>query len=257
MTVKKRIIIKGNKVHNIGYRPFLMEKAQELKILNFHAKNIKEDRKQVVDVRVGGEGTKIDNFLKFVDENRPEYAEVESTSVEEYEGDILTLKEFSRVFSASQLSKIVQSGVGMLDKQDITIERIDNLTKENRDGFERTDQNFMVLTKETKNGFERTDQNFMVLTKETKNGFERTDQNFMVLTKETKNGFERTDQNFTNLRDDYGKISRDLTKAVQGIEKVARNTGKLLKKSEKDRGESRDSINKLANAILKLAEKTG
>jgi len=239
MTVKKRIIIKGNKVHNIGYRPFLMEKAQELKILNFHAKNIKEDRKQVVDVRVGGEGTKIDNFLKFVDENRPEYAEVESTSVEEYEGDILTLKEFSRVFSASQLSKIVQSGVGMLDKQDITIERIDNLTKENRDGFERTDQNFMVLTKETKNGFERTDQNFM------------------VLTKETKNGFERTDQNFTNLRDDYGKISRDLTKAVQGIEKVARNTGKLLKKSEKDRGESRDSINKLANAILKLAEKTG
>ena len=221
MTVKKRIIIKGNKVHNIGYRPFLMEKAQELKILNFHAKNIKEDRKQVVDVRVGGEGTKIDNFLKFVDENRPEYAEVESTSVEEYEGDILTLKEFSRVFSASQLSKIVQSGVGMLDKQDITIERIDNLTKENRDGFERTDQNFMVLTKET------------------------------------KNGFERTDQNFTNLRDDYGKISRDLTKAVQGIEKVARNTGKLLKKSEKDRGESRDSINKLANAILKLAEKTG
>jgi len=207
MTVKKRIIIKGDKVHNIGYRPFLMEKAQELKILNFHAKDIKEDGKQVVDVRVGGEGTKIDNFLKFVDKNLPEHAEVESISVEEYEGDIMTLKEFSRVFSASQLSKIVQTGIGMLDKQDKTIEvlgaKIDNHAKKTEDGFSKTDQNFAIL------------------------------------------------------RDDYGKISKDLTKAIQGIEQVAKNTEKLLEKSEEDRGEFRDSINKLANAILKLAEKTG
>ncbi len=55
-----------------------MERAQELKIPNFHAKNIKENGKQVVDVRVGGEGGRIDNFLNFVHENLPEQAEVSS-----------------------------------------------------------------------------------------------------------------------------------------------------------------------------------
>jgi acylphosphatase len=80
MTVKKRIIIKGKKVHNVGYRPFLMEKAQELKILNFHAKNVKEDGWQVVDVRVGGEEGRIDSFLKFARKNSPEPAEVDNIS---------------------------------------------------------------------------------------------------------------------------------------------------------------------------------
>ena len=80
MTVKRRILIKGRRMHNVGYRPLLMEKAQELKIPYFYAKNVKdkEDGKQVVDVRVGGEGGRIDNFLNFVHENLPEQAEVSS-----------------------------------------------------------------------------------------------------------------------------------------------------------------------------------
>ena len=151
--MKKRIMIEGKRVHNVGYRPFLMEIAQELKIPNFHAKNVKEDGKQVVDVRVGGEEERIDNFLKFVNENRPEYAEVENISVMEHDGDIMTLKEFSRVFSALQMSKIVQTGLGMLDRQDMTIEvlggRIDNLGEnlggKINQGFSKTNQNFSTL----------------------------------------------------------------------------------------------------------------
>ena len=72
-------------MHNVGYKPSLIEKAQELKIPYFHAKNIKnkEDGKQVVGVRVGGEEGRIDNFLNFVHENLPEHAGVESITVEE------------------------------------------------------------------------------------------------------------------------------------------------------------------------------
>ncbi len=48
MTVKIRILIKSKKVHNVGYRPLLMEKAQELKILNFHAKNVKDKEEGII-----------------------------------------------------------------------------------------------------------------------------------------------------------------------------------------------------------------
>jgi len=130
MTVKKRMLIKGKKVHNVGYRPFLMEKAQELKILNFHAKNVKEDGWQVVDVRVGGEEGRIDSFLKFARENSPEPAEVDNISVLEYEDDIMTLEEFSRVFSALQLSKIAQAGLGMIEMQKQTLEKQDETISE-------------------------------------------------------------------------------------------------------------------------------
>ncbi|MGB7533861.1 MAG: hypothetical protein WA977_12960 [Halobacteriota archaeon] len=32
MSVKRRLLVKGKKVHKVGYGPFLTEKAQELKI---------------------------------------------------------------------------------------------------------------------------------------------------------------------------------------------------------------------------------
>ncbi|MGB7531642.1 MAG: hypothetical protein WA977_01505 [Halobacteriota archaeon] len=48
MTVKRRRLIKSKKVHNVGYRPLLMEKAQELKILNFHAKNVKDKEEGII-----------------------------------------------------------------------------------------------------------------------------------------------------------------------------------------------------------------
>ena len=163
MSVKRRILIKGKRVHNVGYRPYLMEKAQELKIPYFHAKNVKdkEDEKQVVDARVGGEEGRIDNFLIFIHENWPEHAEIESITVEEkeYEEDIMSIEDFSRVLSASQLSKIVQTGLGMfemqkqaLGKHDQTLEKQDETTVSIRSGVDEmrefrteTQQNFANL----------------------------------------------------------------------------------------------------------------
>ena len=160
MSVKRRILIKGKRVHNVGYRPYLMEKAQELKILYFHAKNVKdkEDGKQVVDARVGGEEGRIDNFLIFIHENWPEHAEIEGITVEgkEYEEDIMSIEDFSRVLSASQLSKMVQTGLGMIEmqkqglgKHDQTLEKQDETTVSIRSGVDEmrelrteTQQNF-------------------------------------------------------------------------------------------------------------------
>jgi acylphosphatase len=167
MTVKKRMLIKGKKVHNVGYRPFLMEKAQELKILNFHAKNVKEDGWQVVDVRVGGEEGRIDSFLKFARENSPEPAEVDNISVLEYEDDIMTLEEFSSVFSALQLSKIVQTGLGMIEMQKQTLEKQDETISElkafRKESGEKQDETISELKAFRKESGEKQDENIVAI----------------------------------------------------------------------------------------------
>ena len=63
-----------------------------------------------------------------------------------------------------------------------------------------------------------------------------------------------TKESFVNLRNDYGKISGDIATAIQGIERVAENTEKILEKSEQDREDFRNAIRELANAIVNLSK---
>lgn len=232
MSVKKRILIKGKKVHNVGYRPFLMEKAQELKIPYFHAKNIKdkEDGKQVVDVRVGGEEGRIDNFLNFVHENWPEHAEVESITVEEreYEDDIMGIGDFSRVLSASQLSKIVQTGLGMIEMQMQALGRQDQT-------LEKQDHTIAII----KNGNEMlaTKQDQMLEKQDVMIG--KQDQTISIIRSgvdEMRELRTETQQNFANLDTKYGKI--------------AENMERILEELKEERKEYRESIEKLVTAIL-------
>jgi acylphosphatase len=232
MSVKRRILIKGKKVHNVGYRPFLMEKAQELKIPYFHAKNVKdkEDGKQVVDVRVGSEEGRIDNFLKFVHENWPEHAEVESITVEEreYEDDIMGIGDFSRVLSASQLSKIVQTGLGMIEMQMQALGKDDQT-------LEKQDQTIAII----KNGNEMlaTKQDQMLEKQDVMIG--KQDQTISIIRSgvdEMREFRTETQQNFANLDTKYGKI--------------AENMERILEELKEERKEYRESIEKLVNAIL-------
>jgi len=243
MTVKKRILIKGKKVHNVGYRPLLMEKAQELKILNFHAKNVKdkEDGKQVVDVRVGGEGERIDNFLKFVHENLPEQAEVENIAAEEkeYEEDIMTLDEFSRVFSASQLSKIAQAGLGMIEMQKQTIEmqkqalgKHDETLDKQDQMLEKQDQSIAIIKSGNEMLATKQDQTISII----KSGVDET-RAFRAENKTILQDFHQdTIQRFDSLDVKYGRI--------------AENIERILEELKEERQEYRESIEKLVNAII-------
>jgi acylphosphatase len=113
---KRKILIKGPKVHNVGYRAFLLEEAEALLMPNFSAKNI-NDVTEVVEVLVGGSKENIDIFIKFIKNNYPEDAEVADIVFEDYDGDIRTIEAYSRSFSASQLSKIAMTGVSLVKNQ--------------------------------------------------------------------------------------------------------------------------------------------
>ncbi len=114
--IKQKIIIKGTKVHDVGYRLFLLDEAEDRLIPFFSVKNIR-NKEQVVEVLVCSEEERVERFIEFVKNNFPDDAEVNSVSVEDYEGDIRTIESFSRSFSISQLSKIARTGVSMLNLQ--------------------------------------------------------------------------------------------------------------------------------------------
>jgi len=114
---KKKIIIKGHKVKDVGYRPFLFEVATRKLVPCFDAVNKKEvdkDGNEIVEVFVGGPEDDVDNFIEFIkdENNKPEYANVESIEVVEkdYKGGIMTIESFSRCLSVHQLAKFATIG---------------------------------------------------------------------------------------------------------------------------------------------------
>ncbi len=133
--VKKKIIIKGPKVHDVGYRLFLLDEAEARLIPFFSVKNIK-NKEQVVEVIVCSEEDRVERFIEFIKNNFPDDAEVDSVSVEDYEGDIRTIESFSRSFSISQLSKIARTGVAMLNLQSNMNEDIKEFRKETGENFQ-------------------------------------------------------------------------------------------------------------------------
>ena len=59
---RKRIVVKGKVVQDIGYRLFLYERAEALDIPEFQARNIEE----CVEVLIGGEDIGVGKYQDFV-----------------------------------------------------------------------------------------------------------------------------------------------------------------------------------------------
>ena len=66
MDIKKKIIIIGNRVHDVGYRPYLLGIAESMEIERFFAKNILRDEKQVVHALVDSSEEKVKAFIDIV-----------------------------------------------------------------------------------------------------------------------------------------------------------------------------------------------
>ena len=123
MNCKKKIIITGPKVHNVGYRLFLLNEAETMTIPLLDIKNLKDKSKENVEVFIGGDSDNVDKFVEFIQYNYPENSRVDKPikDAENYEGNIRTTESFSRSLSIAQLSKMANSGIQMLKKQDDTI----------------------------------------------------------------------------------------------------------------------------------------
>ncbi len=123
--MKRRIIIRGDRVQDVGYRLFLLEAAEQLGLKGFQARNVGKH----VECLVEGDEEAMKDFLDFVRTNYPEMASVSEIVDEEYGGRVMSVEGFYRLFSLQQLVKIVNAGVKMLDKQDSMLEKQDEMLK--------------------------------------------------------------------------------------------------------------------------------
>lgn len=146
--MRLRIVIKGPKVHNVGYRYFLMTLARRARIRYFDVENIDG----AVEVLVESDEEKITAFKKLVETSRPDRAEVSGISYEDYDGEIWPISEYSQFCTNLQMNKaipillnVVESLDKALDKQDITIDILKDMKEDTSSIVERQEETISIL----------------------------------------------------------------------------------------------------------------
>lgn len=86
--MKLKISITGTRVHDVGYRVFLLKHATNLAIPGLSVYNWDKDGRQQVIALVEADEGKIAAFKEVAFEKRPELAEVSEVTFEPYDADI-------------------------------------------------------------------------------------------------------------------------------------------------------------------------
>ena len=115
MTMKLKIKIAGPKVHEVGYRYFLMSNAIDLGLKGFHARNRTGENAPEVIALVEGDEETIADFKKLVETQKPEHSQVSSIAFEDYDGDIMKTESYAQICSAIQLNKAIPVLLDMRD----------------------------------------------------------------------------------------------------------------------------------------------
>jgi acylphosphatase len=115
MDMKLKIKITGPKVHDVGYRVFLLKNAMNLALPGLSTYNWEENGQQEVIALVEGDEARIAPFLQTIEKNKPELAEVSKVTSEPYDGDVGRTSEVAMLFSFVQLDKAIPLLLDMRD----------------------------------------------------------------------------------------------------------------------------------------------
>ncbi len=105
--MKLKVKITGPKVHDVGYRYFLMSNAIDMGLKGFHARNRTGEKEPEVTALVEGDEETIADFKKLVETQKPDHSQVSSIVFEDYEGDIMRTTEYAFVCTTIQLNKAI------------------------------------------------------------------------------------------------------------------------------------------------------
>jgi acylphosphatase len=155
--MKIRITITG-KVHDVGYRPFLLDLADSLLIERFDARNVVVEGKQAVIVLVEGDEDQINQFIELVKKEKPENAVVEEIKIEEYKGFVRSIDSYRQSLMVSQLNKIVQVGLQMLHKQDLMLHKQDLMLQKQDLMLQKQDETIREIRETRKHLSEKIDR---------------------------------------------------------------------------------------------------
>jgi acylphosphatase len=153
--MKFKVILKGKKVHDVGYRVFLTNKALSLGVKNFNTFNMFIDGTQSVIALIEADAEIFDFFKGLINTTSPNNAEVENISIEEYTNSIPPIETCMQAFQMEQWGKGIPILVKMLEKQDQMLGKQDQMIGKQDQMIGKQDQmldkqdEMTVLQKET------------------------------------------------------------------------------------------------------------
>jgi len=143
--MKLKIKITGPKVHDVGYRYFLMSMAMTNRIRMFEAHNIEGNEGNEVLVFAEGDEEAIKVFRVLAETKRPARSEVSSIAFEDYDGDVMKIGEFAQFCSIVQLNKAIPVLLDMRDDMkamrkttDATLDEIKGMREDIQPGYGMT-----------------------------------------------------------------------------------------------------------------------
>jgi acylphosphatase len=143
--MKLKIKISGPKVHDVGYRYFLMSMAMSNRIRRFEAHNIEGNEGNEVLVFAEGDEEAIKTFRVLAETKRPARSEVSSIAFEDYDGDVMKIGEFAQFCSIVQLNKAIPVLLDMRDDMkamrkttDATLDEIKGMREDIQPGYGMT-----------------------------------------------------------------------------------------------------------------------
>jgi acylphosphatase len=138
--MKIKMTILGNKVHGVGYRPWLTDVAIGCGLCGFQASNRIENGNPAVIVLAEGDEGSVSYFEDLVRSNKPELAVVDAILVSEFAGNVISLEKYAAINTSAQLNKAIPLLLGMNNKMDRMLEKQDETVAEFRGINKKMDQ---------------------------------------------------------------------------------------------------------------------
>ena len=114
--MKLKLKITGKKVHDVGYRAFLLESAEDFRMQGFFAQNKVDEGQQAVIVYIEGSDASVEKFQKISKMQRPDKADVSDIAFEDCSDDVEDIKSFAAIFQARQLRKGISAIIIVFSK---------------------------------------------------------------------------------------------------------------------------------------------
>jgi hypothetical protein len=105
--MKLNIKITGPKVHDVGYRYFLLGIAMSSRIRKFEAHNTKSREGEEVLIFADGDEAAIKTFRAQVETERPASSEVSNIVLEDFGGEVMRIGEYAQFCATIQLNKAI------------------------------------------------------------------------------------------------------------------------------------------------------
>ena len=125
--MKTKIKIIGPRVHNVGYRPFLIALADVFGIQRFEVHNSLVEGKQVVIAKADADEDQFRALIDAMQNRKPKKAEILDICYEPFDGHVRSIVRTSMMSMNTQLAKGIDAIESINEKMDLMLDKQDKM----------------------------------------------------------------------------------------------------------------------------------